>query len=240
MEQKEPRLVLVFSGKRKSGKDYITELIHQRLGAEVSCIVRLSGPLKQQFAQEQGLDLDLLLGPGLYKEQFRSQMILWGETRRRTDPGFFCCLATKTASRPVWIVSDARRISDLTWFWTQFPTQTKCIRVQSSDQTRSRRGWSFTTGVDDAESECGLDSGVDWDWTIYNEGDPQTLEDQLRPVLDLALKAASVQDTIPDQDHRPDLRPQTGPETTDKTLNHRPDLNMDLRLDLRPQPRPWT
>lgn len=94
--------------------------------------------------------------------------------------------------------------------------------------------------MDDAESECGLDSGVDWDWTIYNEGDPQTLEDQLRPVLDLALKAASVQDTIPDQDHRPDLRPQTGPETTDETLNHRPDLNMDPRLDLRPQPRPWT
>ncbi|XP_020795451.1 phosphomevalonate kinase [Boleophthalmus pectinirostris] len=190
-ERTEPKLVLVFSGKRKSGKDHVTDLLQTRLGPQVSCIVRLSGPLKQQFAQDHGLDLDLLLGPGPYKERFRSQMIHWGEDQRRNDPGFFCRLATRNATQPVWMVSDARRISDLTWFRTQYPTQTRSVRVQCSDQTRISRGWSFTVGVDDAESECGLDSGVDWDWIISNDGDPQDLEDQLRPVIDLALKAAS-------------------------------------------------
>ncbi|CAB1334283.1 unnamed protein product [Coregonus sp. 'balchen'] len=47
----EPKLILLFSGKRKSGKDYVTDLIHKRLGPDVCCILRLSGPLKQQYAQ---------------------------------------------------------------------------------------------------------------------------------------------------------------------------------------------
>lgn len=190
MGKVEPRLVLVFSGKRKSGKDHITTLLQDRLGPHVSCIVRLSGPLKEQFAQDHGLDLDLLLGPGPYKEQYRSQMIQWGENQRRSDPGFFCRLATSNASQPVWLVSDARRMSDLIWFRTQYPTQTRTIRVQTSDQIRTQRGWSFTAGVDDAESECGLDSVADWDWIISNEGDAQDLEHQLRPVIDLALKSS--------------------------------------------------
>ncbi|KAG7218832.1 hypothetical protein INR49_019674 [Caranx melampygus] len=99
----EPDLVLVFSGKRKSGKDYVTTLIQERLGPEVCGVLRLSGPLKQQYAQEHGLDLDQLLGSGLYKEQYRADMIRWGESRRRQDPGFFCRLATRGARQPVWV-----------------------------------------------------------------------------------------------------------------------------------------
>ncbi|KAM7421698.1 hypothetical protein PAMA_015713 [Pampus argenteus] len=187
----EPRLVLVFSGKRKSGKDYVTDLILNRLGADICCILRLSGPLKQQYAQEHGLDLDQLLGPGLYKEQYRADMIRWGEARRRQDPGFFCRLATREAQQPVWVVSDARRLSDLQWFWTEFPRQTRCVRVQSSENTRKQRGWSFTPGVDDAESECGLDSRVEFDWIITNEANAPSLAEQLQPILMLAEEAAS-------------------------------------------------
>ncbi|XP_044215424.1 phosphomevalonate kinase [Thunnus albacares] len=187
----EPQLILVFSGKRKSGKDYVTDLILNRLGADVCCVLRLSGPLKQQYAQEHGLDLDQLLGPGLYKEQYRADMIRWGEARRLKDPGFFCRLATRGARQPVWVVSDARRLSDLQWFWTEFPRQTRCVRVQSSENTRKQRGWSFTAGVDDAESECGLDSSVKFDWIITNEADAPSLEEQLQPILTLAEEAAS-------------------------------------------------
>ncbi|KAF0022384.1 hypothetical protein F2P81_025381 [Scophthalmus maximus] len=184
-----PRLVLVFSGKRKSGKDYVTDLIHDRLGSDLCCILRLSGPLKQQYAQEHGLDLDLLLGTGLYKEQYRADMIRWGETRRRQDPGFFCRLATKGARQPVWVVSDARRLSDLQWFWSEFPQQTQSVRVQSSEETRKKRGWSFTAGVDDGESECGLDSNIEFDWMIRNEANAPSLDEQLQPILMLAEEA---------------------------------------------------
>lgn len=53
--------------------------------------------------QEHSLDLAQLLGPGPYKEQYRADMIRWGETRRRQDPGFFCRLATRGARQPVWV-----------------------------------------------------------------------------------------------------------------------------------------
>ncbi|XP_075934485.1 phosphomevalonate kinase isoform X3 [Anarhichas minor] len=160
-----PRLVLVFSGKRKSGKDYVTDLIHNRLGSDVCCVLRLSGPLKQQYAE---------------------------------------------------VVSDARRLSDLQWFWSEFPRQTQSVRVQSSEETRKQRGWSFSagkitrlsvylyvcrsarlcspvclSGVDDAESECGLDSGVDFDWIVTNETDAPSLEEQLQPIMKLVEDAAS-------------------------------------------------
>lgn len=45
-------------------------------------------------------------------------------------------------------------------------------------------------GVDDAESECGLDSGVDFDWLIINEADAPSLDEQLQPILTLAKEAA--------------------------------------------------
>ncbi|XP_057195699.1 phosphomevalonate kinase isoform X3 [Triplophysa rosa] len=51
MTPAQPRSVLLFSGKRKSGKDYVTDLLQKRLSSEMCCILRLSAPLKQQYAQ---------------------------------------------------------------------------------------------------------------------------------------------------------------------------------------------
>lgn len=114
------------------------------------------------------------------------------------------------------VVSDARRPSDLQWFRSEFPRQTRSVRVQCSEETRGRRGWSFTpgtlahlslslcvsrsrlptqeftcpSGVDDAESECGLDRGVEFDWIIRNEADAPSLDQQLQPILRAAQEAA--------------------------------------------------
>lgn len=45
---------------------------------------------------------------------------------------------------------------------------------------------SCSSGVDDAESECGLDQGVDFDWTIRNDGDITLLDAQLEGLMSLA------------------------------------------------------
>lgn len=44
--------------------------------------------------------------------------------------------------------------------------------------------------MDDAESECGLDSSVEFDWIITNEADAPSLDEQLQPILTLAKEAA--------------------------------------------------
>lgn len=38
-------------------------------------------------------------------------------------------------------------------------------------------------GVDNAESECGLDQGVTFDWVITNDGDELSLDSQLEKLL---------------------------------------------------------
>ncbi len=55
-QSSKPHAVLVFSGKRKSGKDYVTDIIRERLGTDVCSILRLSGPLKEQYAKVMNLD----------------------------------------------------------------------------------------------------------------------------------------------------------------------------------------
>ncbi|KAF7692802.1 phosphomevalonate kinase [Silurus meridionalis] len=183
MTASKPKLILLFSGKRKSGKDYVTDLIQKRLSPKLCCILRLSAPLKEQYAQEHMLDYEQLLGAGHYKEQHRAEMISWGERRRQWDPGFFCRMVVCGVTQPVWIVSDCRRMSDLQWFRSEYPQQCVSVRVEASEQTRAQRGWIFTAGVDDAESECGLDQGVDFDWVIRNDG---LLEAELERLLSLA------------------------------------------------------
>lgn len=48
--------------------------------------------------------------------------------------------------------------------------------------------------MDDAESECGLDSGVNFDWIITNDADAPSLDEQLQPILTMAKKAAQTAD----------------------------------------------
>ena len=82
---------------------------------------------------------------------------------------------------PVWIVSDCRRSTDVKFFVDNFATVAH-VRVQASEEVRRARGWTFQDGVDDAESECGLD-GANFDFALPNEGG---LSENviLQPVLD--------------------------------------------------------
>jgi phosphomevalonate kinase len=85
-------MVVVVSGKRKVGKDFLCERLLALLGPATAEIGRLSAPLKQAYALEHGLDYEELLTDGPYKEKYRKDMIAWGERRREKDPGFFAQL----------------------------------------------------------------------------------------------------------------------------------------------------
>lgn len=111
--------VVLLSGKRKSGKDYVADLLVSRLDPHAT-IGRLSAPLKKGYAEEHGINYEELLTAGPFKEQHRLKMIAWGEARRKSDPGFFARrmindICSTSAAR-ILIVSDARRPSDLAFF----------------------------------------------------------------------------------------------------------------------------
>ncbi|XP_047121835.1 phosphomevalonate kinase isoform X5 [Schistocerca piceifrons] len=193
-----PRCVLLFSGKRKSGKDYIVENLLRRLKPNDAVVLRLSAPIKKYWAESKGLDFDQLLGTGAYKENYRLEMIRWGESVRARDPGYFCQRAIEMSNGTqfsVWIVSDTRRLSDLKWFLDNCggPSVVHTVRVVADDAVRKQRGWMYTPGIDDAVSECGLDSITDWNWTISNNGKgTEEIEAILQNIVQWVNSATSV------------------------------------------------
>lgn len=93
-------VVVVVSGKRKVGKDFVCERLLEQLGPATAEIGRLSAPLKKAYALEHGLDYEELLTDGPYKEKYRRDMIAWGEQRREKDPGFFARLVMRDVTKP--------------------------------------------------------------------------------------------------------------------------------------------
>ncbi|XP_033196369.1 phosphomevalonate kinase isoform X2 [Bombus vancouverensis nearcticus] len=181
-----PQIILLFSGKRKSGKDYITNALHERIGHDKSEIIRLSGPIKFHWAKSLGLDIDQLLGDGKYKENYRLEMAKWGENIRNKDYGYFCRAALEmynAYSKPIWIVSDTRRKTDIQWFMENFKNICKIIRIESDDSIRNKRGWMFTPGIDDSETECNLDDVDIWDLKVINNN--ESIEYILEQILKL-------------------------------------------------------
>lgn len=188
MSSTKPTRVYLFSGKRKSGKDFFTELLLKRLDPDNVAVIRLSAPIKSHWATKNHLDYDKLLGNSEYKESYRKSMIEWSVNIRNKDYGYFCRAAlemSKAKDKPLWIVTDARRITDIKWFKENFGDAVKTFRIVADDGVRKTRGWKFTEGIDDEETECGLDGFSDWTEIIINDG-TQNLEPTIsKLVLDL-------------------------------------------------------
>ena len=146
--------------------------------------------------QDHSLDLERLMDSSAYKETYRKAMIVWGEEMRAKDPGYFCRLATREADKPVWLICDARRTTDMDYFKSHYGECTITVRVVASEAVRVGRGWVFMTGVDDAESECGLDD-YSCDVIITNNGDNTIYSANDGPdTINSNSEAAGVRDTL--------------------------------------------
>ncbi|XP_060525629.1 phosphomevalonate kinase [Cylas formicarius] len=178
-----PRIVLLLSGKRKSGKDYICDKIKQKY--KVCEVIRISGPLKRLYAEHHQLDYNELLSDGPYKEKYRLDMINWSDHVRHKDYGYFCRAACEEAApNEVWIISDVRRKTDIKWFRENY-RNVKTIRIAADVETRAKRGWKFCKGVDDVISECDLDDFDDWDLKLSNNNNEEC-EKSIEAILCLA------------------------------------------------------
>lgn len=190
------RLVIILSGKRKSGKDHISTLITNYIGhgrMHHLAILRIAGPIKREFAKNNKLDFTRLLDSSDYKENFRMAMVDWSE-RYREKEGWNCFLKLaikeqRARDKAIWILNDARRPCDLEYFEND-PAfqQTKVIklRIEATEEARMSRGWKFTQGIDDRQTECGLDEYDEWSHVInndYNDQREQIIE-ALKPIFE--------------------------------------------------------
>lgn len=81
-------------------------------------------------------------------------------------------------------MADLRRITDLKFFHDNYSGLVTSVRISASQETRVQRGFIPTPGIDDAESECGLDCVTDWDVVINNNG----VSSQLQCDIELLTK----------------------------------------------------
>ncbi|XP_045501084.1 probable phosphomevalonate kinase [Colias croceus] len=180
-----PLVILLFSGKRKCGKDFLTDNLQKRLGDKCE-VIKISLPIKSYWAKELNLNLNEMLSDSTYKEQYRLELINWSDKMREQDYGCFCRAACQTAQdKPIWIVSDIRRKTDIKWFKENYGDVIRTIRLEADEETRKERGYQFKSGVDDVVSECDLDDFVGWDLVINNGRDREPLEKQLEQVMKL-------------------------------------------------------
>ncbi|CAI2725222.1 unnamed protein product [Schistosoma spindalis] len=193
MIQEPTSVCVVFSGKRKSGKDYTVNRLTNLLRCNhLSClVVRISEPIKSYFAEHYGLDLSELLSSNEYKEKYRKQMIDWMEQEIKQDPYTFTRKSLLESIRrygiphpDIIIISDARRINDVEYFIRTFG-RSKCllIRIVTPIEIRIERGWSYVDGVDNVMSECGLDEFTCWDYILSNDGDESAFKNHLDDIV---------------------------------------------------------
>lgn len=179
-------IIILLSGKRKSGKDYIAEKLLDMIGKDKCTIIRISEPIKSHYAKVNNLDLVELMSANKYKEEHRKQMIIWSDQMRNQDPSYFCRAAcSEIAPKPIWIVSDIRRKTDIAWFKTTYGDQIRTVRMFATEQARVSRGFTFTVGVDDVSSECDLDDFTEWDLCISNNN-KEECDDAIQKILSLA------------------------------------------------------
>lgn len=197
------KLVIILSGKRKSGKDHISTLITNHIGYNRMhhlAVLRIAGPIKREFAKNNKLDFTRLLDSSEYKENFRMAMVEWSEGYRERE-GWNCFLKLaikeqRAKNKPIWILNDARRPCDLEYFESDPAfgnTKVIKLRIEATDEARMSRGWKFTEGIDDRPTECGLDDYDDWTHVINNDHNDQReqIMRALRPILDEIDEALS-------------------------------------------------
>ena len=190
MNQKHhPILVILISGKRKSGKDFISQKLleyfkdHEKI---YLLPVTISAPLKQAYAEENGLNYEKLLDSSEYKEIHRQKMIQWSDKKREIDPGYFCQRAlneqlSKLENHKinnkflVVLVTDIRRKTDIEFFRKTFSSIVRTVRIEADESIRRARNWIFTQGVDDVKSECDLDDVNNFDFKIINNNNEEMI-----------------------------------------------------------------
>lgn len=179
-----PKLVITLSGKRKSGKDHIANIIVDYLKvrnkSHLLAVLRIGEPIKRVYAERHNLRLEKLLDSTAYKEDYRRNMVEWSQDHRRKN-GMNCFLQMSIEhenayAKPIWLLTDARRFCDLEFFESLQQNQKPSmllfkLRITCDDETRTGRGWTYVEGIDDQETECGLDTFDRWTHKIENNVD---------------------------------------------------------------------
>ncbi|CAD5113275.1 DgyrCDS2455 [Dimorphilus gyrociliatus] len=182
----------LFSWNWQQLNGYILPLYQFRFDSEFYHVLTMAKPLKYLFCQEQqGIDYEKLLDSSAYKEKFRLELSNWSWNKMQEDIHIFSRIAVKEAAlKPLWIVSDIRRTSDIKYILDKRECPHLFVRIEVSEEIRKERGWSYVKGIDDSWSECELDHNMSWDIIFHNDNDQEhtdTVVDSIKKFIEKCM-----------------------------------------------------
>lgn len=184
--------LLVFCGKRRSGKTTAAEICVDMLG-EQGVLARkkaLADPLKDMFAKKLGMD-PLMLSHPSYKEDFREGMQKFSSEIKKDNPNFFNDLFFEDILPGETIVCDDLRLdTELELFIAR---KASIYKIECNPKVLEFHGWRYTPGVDDTmyENQCASYSAFTYHCLgggrVFNNGSIDKLRDELVPVIESFL-----------------------------------------------------
>ena len=179
----QPKVLVLISGKRGVGKDYISDLLRSIMVEDEGLRVHrtaLGNMNKRLYAESAGIDLDRLMSDRAFKESHRIAMVAHHTEMNKRDPEWCVKAVLKSAQgHDIMILSDLRTYEDLKWFKSQ-KIPIVVLRISASDAVRSKRGWDPCPIKDTLNTEVSLDEYVGWTACWDNSLDTETGNELLK------------------------------------------------------------
>ena len=187
--KQQPKLLVLLSGKRASGKDYVANLLDKAFserGFKV-CRTALGNINKQIYANLVGIEVEQLLNDRAFKEEHRVAMIEHHTKRNADDPEWCLKLVfQKAVDSDIMILSDLRTFADLIWFQKQ-KIPLILLRINASDSARKERGWDPSPVKDMLHTETNLDKFKEWSACVDNSDNTENGILKLQNWIDMTV-----------------------------------------------------
>lgn len=172
-------LIVLVSGKRYAGKDYICDQAINYLTNlhKLNCIkISHSDINKQLYCEKVGADLNRMLLDRDYKESHRNKLIAFAQKQQQGNPLFLSELVLEkilnviTNNVDIVFISDFRRKMEQHFFEQRFgQNNIITLRINASNTSREARGWLYDHIKDTKYTECELDDKIDWNLLFNND-----------------------------------------------------------------------
>ena len=159
-----PKLLVLLSGKRTVGKDFIADLLDCAFSSHGFTVYRsaLGNVNKKLYAEKFGIEVERLFNDRDFKETHRAAMIEHHKQLNAADPEWCLMTVLEAASgSDIMILSDLRTSKDLNWFKNQ-EIPVMLLRITASNDARKDRGWVPCPLKDALFTETDLDSYNNW------------------------------------------------------------------------------
>ncbi len=105
----------------------------------------------------------------------------WGEEKCREDPTIFCRMVIEQKdqlclSYPIWIINDIKYYKEIEFLKNCFNDRLLLVRIEASNDIRQKRGCHLD------ESECQLDTNVQWSF-VFSNNEADKFNEQINDLI---------------------------------------------------------